>query len=120
MPGAAALALDELWLRNGKLAALSEETRDALRQALPVGVEIANPLDLRDDASSEHYQRAVNVLLNSQDYDALLVIHSPSAAGAAPLLTIISFSPRSGRMWLRVSTAENSSWVSCTRSRPAR
>ena len=50
------------------------------RQALPVGVEIANPLDLRDDASSEHYQRAVNVLLNSQDYDALLVIHSPSAA----------------------------------------
>lgn len=76
----AALALDELWLRNGKLATLSEETRDALRQALPVGVEIANPLDLRDDASSEHYQRAVNVLLNSQDYDALLVIHSPSAA----------------------------------------
>ena len=57
---------------------LSEETRDALRQALPVGVEIANPLDLRDDASSEHYQRAVNVLPNSQDYDALLVIHSPS------------------------------------------
>lgn len=43
-------------------------------------MEIANPLDLRDDASSEHYQRAVNVLLNSQDYDALLVIHSPSAA----------------------------------------
>ena len=43
-------------------------------------MEIANPLDLRDDANSEHYQRAVNVLLNSQDYDALLVIHSPSAA----------------------------------------
>ncbi|UMX48921.1 hypothetical protein MJ390_22525 [Klebsiella pneumoniae] len=54
-------------MRNGKLGgSLSEETRDALRQALPVGVEIANPLDLRDDASSEHYQRAVNVLLNSQ------------------------------------------------------
>ncbi len=30
---------------------LSEETRDALAPgALPVGVEIANPLDLRDDA----------------------------------------------------------------------
>ncbi len=28
----AALALDELWLRNGKLATLSEETRDALRR----------------------------------------------------------------------------------------
>ncbi|MET2608590.1 acetate--CoA ligase family protein, partial [Klebsiella pneumoniae] len=95
----AALALDELWLRNGKLATLSEETRDALRQALPVGVEIANPLDLRDDASSEHYQRAVNVLLNSQDYDALLVIHSPSAAApgtesALALIDALKHHPR--------------------------
>lgn len=59
---------------------LSARRRATPCAALPVGVEIANPLDLRDDASSEHYQRAVNVLLNSQDYDALLVIHSPSAA----------------------------------------
>ncbi|MGW8165383.1 bifunctional acetate--CoA ligase family protein/GNAT family N-acetyltransferase, partial [Klebsiella pneumoniae] len=98
----AALALDELWLRNGKLATLSEETRDALRQALPVGVEIANPLDLRDDASSEHYQRAVNVLLNSQDYDALLVIHSPSAAApgtesALALIDALKHHPRGKR-----------------------
>ena len=76
----AALALDELWLRNGKLAALSEETSSALRQALPETIDIANPLDLRDDASSEHYLKALNVLLDSHDYDALLVIHSPSAA----------------------------------------
>ena len=91
--------LDELWLRNGKLAVLSEETRDALRQALPVGVEIANPLDLRDDASSEHYQQAVNILLNSQDYDALLVIHSPSAAApgtesALALIDALKHHPR--------------------------
>ncbi|HHS9741073.1 TPA: bifunctional acetate--CoA ligase family protein/GNAT family N-acetyltransferase [Raoultella ornithinolytica] len=76
----AALALDELWLRNGKLATLGEETCEKLRQALPGGIGIANPLDLRDDASSEHYLKALNVLLDSQDYDALLVIHSPSAA----------------------------------------
>lgn len=76
----AALALDELWLRNGKLASLSDDTGDRLRQALPGSIDIANPLDLRDDASSEHYLKALNVLLDSQDYDALLVIHSPSAA----------------------------------------
>ncbi|MRS14614.1 protein lysine acetyltransferase [Enterobacteriaceae bacterium RIT691] len=76
----AALALDELWRRNGKLAALSEETLEKLRAALPAGVEAANPLDIRDDASSVHYQRALTILLDSQDYDALLVIHSPSAA----------------------------------------
>jgi len=76
----AALALDELWLRNGKLASLSEETLARLREALPPGVEPGNPLDLRDDASSEHYLRSLAILLDSQDFDALMVIHSPSAA----------------------------------------
>ena len=76
----AALALDELWLRNGKLAALNPEVLTKLSEVLPAGVEVTNPLDLRDDASSAHYQTALNVLLDSQDYDALLVIHSPSAA----------------------------------------
>lgn len=75
----AALALDELWLRNGKLAALSEETLDKLREALPVSVTPGNPLDLRDDASSERYIKAISILLDSQDIDALMVIHSPSA-----------------------------------------
>lgn len=76
----AALALDELWFRNGKLATLSDETLSRLGDALPGSVEAANPLDLRDDASSDHYQKALSILLDSQDYDALLVIHSPSAA----------------------------------------
>ena len=40
----AALALDELLARNGKLANLSEATCDQLqRQVLPTGVEVANP-----------------------------------------------------------------------------
>ena len=76
----AALALDELWLRNGKLATLNADVLAKLDDVLPPGVEAANPLDLRDDASSTHYQAALNILLDSQDYDALLVIHSPSAA----------------------------------------
>jgi acetyltransferase len=76
----AALALDELWLRNGKLATLSDETLTRIREALPSSVDAANPLDLRDDANSAHYQKALSILLDSQDYDALLVIHSPSAA----------------------------------------
>lgn len=87
----AALALDTLWLRNGKLASLSEETRQQLRQALPDTVNAANPLDLRDDASSEHYLAALNILLSSQDFDALMVIHAPSAAapGTACALALI-------------------------------
>jgi acetyltransferase len=36
-----------------------------------------NPLDLRDDASSERYIKAI-ILLDSQDFDALMIIHSPA------------------------------------------
>ncbi|MTH45803.1 bifunctional acetate--CoA ligase family protein/GNAT family N-acetyltransferase [Intestinirhabdus alba] len=75
----AALALDALWPRNGKPATLSEETHRQLREALPAQVDIASPLDLRDDATVEHYVSALDVLLSSQDFDALMVIHSPSA-----------------------------------------
>lgn len=76
----AALALDELWKRNGKLATLSEETLQHLRDVLPASVAPANPLDLRDDANNERYIQALSTLLDSQDFDALMVIHSPSAA----------------------------------------
>lgn len=76
----AALALDELWLRNGKLATLGDETLQRLRDALPASVTPGNPLDLRDDASSERYITALSILLDSRDFDALMIIHSPSAA----------------------------------------
>lgn len=87
----AALALDELWLRNGKLATLGEETLSRLREALPGSVVADNPLDLRDDASSERYITALTILLDSADYDALLVIHSPSAVapGSESALALI-------------------------------
>ena len=75
----AALALDELWRRFGKLATLSEETLQRLKDALPTSVTPGNPLDLRDDASSDRYIRAISILLDSQDFDALMIIHSPSA-----------------------------------------
>ncbi|MCT4700291.1 protein lysine acetyltransferase [Enterobacteriaceae bacterium H20N1] len=95
----AALALDELWLRNGKLASLSDETLTQLRTVLPVSVESGNPLDLRDDATPDHYQRAVKVLLDSQDLDALMIIHAPSAAApgtesAATLIELLRLHPR--------------------------
>jgi acetyltransferase len=76
----AAMALDQLLTRNGRLAALGEETQAALRAALPESIAISNPLDLHDDATPERYQSVLTSLLDSNDYDALLVIHAPSAA----------------------------------------
>jgi acetyltransferase len=95
----AALALDELWLRNGKLATLSDDVLNRLKSALPVSVESGNPLDLRDDATPERYLRAIEILLDSQDYDALMIIHAPSAAApgtasATALIELIRKHPR--------------------------
>ena len=95
----AALALDQLWRRNGKLATLSEETLAELQAQLPGSVTPGNPLDLLDDATAQRYQQAVSVLLNSQDVDALMVIHSPSAAApgsdsARALIDAVARHPR--------------------------
>ncbi|WP_411704203.1 bifunctional acetate--CoA ligase family protein/GNAT family N-acetyltransferase [Edaphovirga cremea] len=79
----AAMSLDELVRRNGKLATLSAETTSALQTALSDVIHVRNPLDLRDDATPERYKAALGPLLDSNDYDALLIIHAPSAAALA-------------------------------------
>ncbi|CAM3862462.1 bifunctional acetate--CoA ligase family protein/GNAT family N-acetyltransferase [Rahnella bruchi] len=95
----AAMALDQLLSRNGKLAKLSEETRHALSAVLPEAITAANPLDLRDDATPKLYQAVMTALLDSTDYDALLVIHAPSAAAhgtltASQLIAAVRQHPR--------------------------
>ncbi|MDO6409581.1 bifunctional acetate--CoA ligase family protein/GNAT family N-acetyltransferase [Pantoea phytobeneficialis] len=79
----AALALDELYARNGKLATLSEETLQALAAQLPAGVGRGNPLDLKDDATPERYVACIEKLLDSHELDALMIIHAPSAVSPA-------------------------------------
>lgn len=101
----AAMALDELIRRNGKFASLSDATQSALSAVLPSFVALRNPIDLRDDASAERYLAALNPLLDSTDYDALLLIHSPSAAApggktAELLISAIRQHPRGKRLTL--------------------
>ncbi|MDF7662991.1 bifunctional acetate--CoA ligase family protein/GNAT family N-acetyltransferase [Erwiniaceae bacterium L1_54_6] len=79
----AALALDELYARNGKLATLSAETLQALEALLPEGVGRSNPLDLKDDATPERYVACIEKLLDSHELDALMIIHAPSAVSPA-------------------------------------
>lgn len=76
----AAMALDQLLSRNGKLAKLGEDTCRALGAILPETITASNPLDLHDDATPILYQSVMTVLLDSTDFDAVLVIHAPSAA----------------------------------------
>lgn len=79
----AAMALDELSARNGSLATLGDETVRQLRISLPDHITITNPLDLKDDADTKRFTTALNILLSSQDIDALMVIHAPSAVSPA-------------------------------------
>lgn len=103
----AAMALDELFRRQGKIAGLSDETRSALTAVLPDDFVINNPLDLRDDATVDRYISSLNALLDSHDHDALLIIHSPAATApgqetAARIISAIREHPRS--RWLTIFT----------------
>ncbi|WP_341259593.1 bifunctional acetate--CoA ligase family protein/GNAT family N-acetyltransferase [Morganella morganii] len=103
----AAMALDELFRRRGKIAGLSDESSTALAAVLPDDFVISNPLDLRDDATVDRYIATLNILLGSHDHDALLILHSPSAIApgketAARIIAAIAQHPRS--RWLTIFT----------------
>ncbi len=89
----AALALDALWSRNGKLATLSEETCQKLRDALPEHVAVSNPLDLRDDATKKP---ARNCAMHCQNMWQSLTL---SICAMTPAASIMS------KRWTFCSTA---------------
>lgn len=76
----AAMAVDELISRGGKLATFSTEERQSLH--LP---PVANPipLNLGDAADAEHYLAALQMVLDSDQCDAILLLHAPSAISPA-------------------------------------
>jgi acetyltransferase len=101
----AALALDELYARNGKLATLDEPTLQALAALLPEGIGRGNPLDLKDHATPALYVACVTQLLDSHELDALMIIHSPSAVSpasetAAQIIAAVAAHPRSKQVTL--------------------
>ncbi|HBZ17301.1 MAG TPA: protein acetyltransferase [Pantoea sp.] len=101
----AALALDELYARNGKLATLNEETLQALAALLPEGVGRGNPLDLKDDATPARYVACIERLLDSHELDALMIIHAPSAVSpssetAEQIIAAVAKHPRGKQVTL--------------------
>ncbi|MGF1701174.1 bifunctional acetate--CoA ligase family protein/GNAT family N-acetyltransferase [Photobacterium makurazakiensis] len=77
--GPAIMAVDALSDRGGKLAQLSEETTSKLSNILPSCWSKSNPIDIIGDADIHRYEESIKVLLDSDDFDALLIMHSPSA-----------------------------------------
>ena len=79
--GPAIMAVDTLFDYRGTLTTFSQSTTTELQTHLPYGNIATNPLDLSLDADAERYKHSLMTLLDSNDFDALLIIHSPSAMG---------------------------------------
>ncbi|MBO1271175.1 bifunctional acetate--CoA ligase family protein/GNAT family N-acetyltransferase [Shewanella sp. 4t3-1-2LB] len=101
--GPAVLAVDELIVKGGKLAQLSEEIKAKLAAVLPATWSQQNPVDIIGDADSDRYARALDILMGSDELDAVLVLHSPSALGngnaiADAIINCVSKHPRKHRV----------------------
>lgn len=78
--GPAIMAIDSLLARGGKLASLGEQTQAALDKVLPSAWSHTNPIDIVGDAPIRRYIDSLKVLLDSDEFDAILIMHAPSAA----------------------------------------
>ncbi|MFD1008551.1 bifunctional acetate--CoA ligase family protein/GNAT family N-acetyltransferase [Oceanisphaera ostreae] len=84
--GPAIMAIDSLLARGGKLASLGEQTLAALDKVLPKAWSHTNPIDIVGDAPIKRYIDSLKVLLDSDDFDAILIMHAPSASVSSTLV----------------------------------
>lgn len=80
--GVGTLAADDLIKRNGRLADLSERSKDLLNTLIASGLPCCNPVNILEDAPPTRYRDAIKILLEDDGVDALLVINSPSATSS--------------------------------------
>lgn len=81
----AALALDELEIRQGHLAELEPELMAAIQGYLPAELKVSNPLNLGDDADVIRYCDILNLLLTSNKIDGLMIIHAPGSVSPSTI-----------------------------------
>lgn len=81
--GVGVMAVDDLIDMGGTLADLSAETLGKLDAVLPSGWSKGNPVDINGDADGNRYVDAINVLAQSREVDAILVLHAPVALASA-------------------------------------
>ncbi|HEY7680599.1 MAG TPA: GNAT family N-acetyltransferase, partial [Terriglobia bacterium] len=77
--GPGVLATDALIRQGGELAALSDQTIEALNHLLPPHWSHGNPVDIIGDGDAERYARAVEAVAKDPNADGLLAILTPQA-----------------------------------------
>ena len=106
--GPGVMAVDELIQSSGKLAQLSDETREALNKVIPHSDTAANPVDIFGDSAPVRYKHALEILLNAKEVKNLLIIHTPSALaprqkphGVVPLQGVLELLVQKPRAFLQ-------------------
>ncbi|HBG51320.1 MAG TPA: GNAT family N-acetyltransferase, partial [Gammaproteobacteria bacterium] len=110
--GIGVLATDELTRLGGNLAALSENTRHRLREALPPLCSTQNPIDVLGDADPGRYRDTLRILYEAPEVDTVAVFNCPvgvaSSQDAAEAVIEVHQTPRKGLLtnWLGAKTAQ--------------
>jgi acetyltransferase len=77
--GPGIMATDAAIRHNLKIATLSEETKQKLKEELPPTASVENPVDVIGDATHERYEAAIRHILMDENVDGAIVILSPQA-----------------------------------------
>jgi acetyltransferase len=77
--GIGVMAADTLIDRDGRLAALGQQTLDNLKQVLPSISSHGNPIDIAGDVPDSCYGDALQVLDHDEQTDGVLLLHCPTA-----------------------------------------
>ena len=77
--GPGALATDMLVASGGRLASLTDASRNALNELLPPHWSHGNPVDVLGDADASRYAKALEIVSRDPNTDGLLVILTPQA-----------------------------------------
>ena len=73
--GPAILCADACEASGLIIPSLAKPTQAALATFLPPAASLGNPIDLIASATAEHYRRTIEMILGSNEIDALIVIH---------------------------------------------
>jgi acetyl coenzyme A synthetase (ADP forming)-like protein len=75
--GPAILCADACEARGLVVPILSTTSRIKLREFLPAGASVNNPVDMIASASAEHYRQAIEIVASDDNVDSLIVIFTP-------------------------------------------
>jgi len=78
--GPGIMATDSLIAKGGRLARLSSETVQALKDVLPSYCSIVNPIDVLEEATPERFRKVMEICLRDPHSDGFLIIYTPQGA----------------------------------------